>query len=244
MQAVGKLGDPIVLGLITPWVDDSLQSRPTFNSPAVNIDLLDRPSMITIMKRILICLALIISALPAVAQTEQDKQALRDLKAIYEAAIKNDDLSPLKPHLTDDFSAVMLTGEEVKSYDELQAFWKKAKDYMGEDSNYTVSLSADDSTFIENIAIAKGTSKDSLMTNGTQLEFTTAWTAVCRKMPDGSWKLARLQVTTHPIENPFAQLAGKMKLWLISIGTGVVALIMGLVIGKRMGYKNAMAAKG
>jgi len=198
--------------------------------------------MIPIMKRLIIFFALLVSALPLLAQTEQDKQALRDLKATYESAIKNNDLSPLKAHLTDDFSAVMLTGEEVKSFDELQAFWKKAQEYMGEDSSYTVSVSADDSTFIDNIAIAKGTSKDSVTAKGSTFDFTTTWTAVCRKLPDGSWKLARLQVTTHPVDNPFSKLAHKMKLWLTSIGVGFMTLLIGLIVGKRMGFKKAMAA--
>ncbi|BDS06166.1 hypothetical protein NT6N_12060 [Oceaniferula spumae] len=196
------------------------------------------------MKRYIILFALLVSALPVIAQTEEDKQALRDLKATYESAIKNNDLTPLKKHLTEDFSAVMLTGEEVKSFDELQAFWDKAKEYMGEDSSYSVSVSADDSTFIDNIAIAKGSSKDSIDTNGSTLDFSTAWTAVCRKMPDGTWKLARLQVTTHPVDNPFAKLANKMTLWITAMATGFVALLIGLIAGKRMGYKKAMAANG
>ncbi len=195
--------------------------------------------MINTMKYFLIPLALLASFVSITAQTEQDKQALRDLKSTYEEAIKKDDLSLLKEHLSDDFSAIMITGEEVKNFDELQAFWKQAKDYMGKDSTYAVTVNADDSIFIDNIAIAKGRSEDTVETGRTTLNFTTAWTAVCRKMPDGSWKLTRLQVTTHPVDNPFAQLADKMKLWIVALGTGFVALLIGLFAGKRMGYKKA-----
>ncbi|MGB0775722.1 MAG: YybH family protein [Akkermansiaceae bacterium] len=184
-----------------------------------------------------------LSVISVCAQTEEDKQALRDLKAVYEQAIKSDDLSPLKAHLAKDFSAVMITGKEVKSYDQLDAFWKKAKEYMGDDASYSVKVNADDSLFIENIAIAKGTSEDIVDADGNILKFGTAWTAVCQKLPDGSWKLTRLQVTTHPVENPFAKMVGKAKLWITAMVTGFVALLMGLVLGRRMGYKNALRAK-
>ncbi len=66
-------------------------------------------------------LFLLLTALPAFSQ-EADKQALRDLKAIYERAIAEKDLELIKPHLAADFTAVMITADEVKDYDGIKAY--------------------------------------------------------------------------------------------------------------------------
>jgi len=67
-------------------------------------------------------LFLLLTALPAFSQ-EADKQALRDLKATYEKAIAEGNLSLIEPHLAADFSAVMITAGDVKNYDGIVAYW-------------------------------------------------------------------------------------------------------------------------
>ena len=74
------------------------------------------------MKTLLILFFL--TLLPAFSQ-EADKQALRDLKATYEQAIAAGDLSVIEPYLADDFTAVMITADEVEDYDGIKAYWKK-----------------------------------------------------------------------------------------------------------------------
>jgi ketosteroid isomerase-like protein len=163
---------------------------------------------------------------------EQDKQALRDLKTLYETSVKSGDLSPLKPHLADNFSAIMITGEIVNSYTELDAFWKKSLSYLGDDAEYTVTINPDDSIFIDNIALSSGSSVDQI-TGSTNLSFTTTWSSVAQKQADGSWKLLRIQVTTHPIDNPFSEAFYQWKTILYACGAGLLALLIGYFIGKR-----------
>ncbi len=163
---------------------------------------------------------------------EQDKQALRDLKTLYETSVKSGDLSPLKPHLADDFSAIMVTGEVVNSYTELDAFWKKSLSYLGDGAEYSVTVNPDDSVFIDNIALSSGSSVDQI-TGTTELSFTTTWSSVAQKQADGTWKLLRIQVTTHPIENPFGEAFHQWKTILCASGAGLITLLIGFFFGKK-----------
>ena len=162
---------------------------------------------------------------------EEDKQALRDLKALYETSVKSGDLSPLKPHLADNFSAIMITGEVVNSYTELDEFWKKSLSYLGDDAEYSVVINPDDSVFIDNIALSSGNSVDQV-TGTTDLSFTTTWSSVAQKQTDGSWQILRIQVTTHPVNNPFSGAFYKWKTIIYSCGAALIALLVGFFFGK------------
>lgn len=171
--------------------------------------------------------------LPALA-TEQDKDALRNLRGIYEKAIATRDLSLLKPHLAADFTAVMITADEVKGYDGILSYWKKVEDFIGKDGVYQVSIDPDDTIFEGNIAIAKGRAKEHAVRSGKTLDFTSQWTAVARKEGD-VWKIVRIQASIDPIGNPIiAVLQGYTK-WI----TAIAALLGGLVIGRLLPRKKA-----
>lgn len=168
---------------------------------------------------------------------EQDKQALRNLKDIYERAMASGDLAPLKPLLADNFSAIMITGETVNSYTELDKFWKKALSYLGEDVRYTVKIDPNDSLFIGDIALSSGKSTDKV-SGSTDLTFTTNWSSVAKKQTDGNWKLLRIQVTTHPIENPFSKEFHKWKTILYTGIAALIALVVGFMFGKKKRCKH------
>lgn len=63
-----------------------------------------------VMKTLALLIAL---CLPALAN-EDGKNAPRNLHTAYEQAIANRDLNALKPHLADNFTAVMITAEAQK----------------------------------------------------------------------------------------------------------------------------------
>jgi ketosteroid isomerase-like protein len=168
---------------------------------------------------------LLLLALPLSAQ-EEDKQALRDLKAVYEKAIATKDLDLLKPHLASDFSAVMITADEVKDYEGIKAYWKKVEEFIGKDGTYTVSIEPDDTIFQGDTAIAKGIAKEHVVRKGKTIDLGTKWTAIARK-EDGKWKLVRIQATIDPVSNPIITVLNKGKLWL----TGGISAVAGLLIG-------------
>lgn len=177
----------------------------------------------TDMKVIPILLAL---CLPVLA-TEEDKVALRNLSAIYEKAIASRNLSALKPHLAADFTAVMITADEVKGFDGILSYWKKVEDFLGEDGTYQVTIEPDETIFEGNIAIAKGRTKENAVRSGKTLDFVSQWTAIARK-EGGEWKLVRIQASIDPVGNPIIKALQGYQQWFI----GLAALVGGLIIGR------------
>ena len=169
---------------------------------------------------------LILLSMPVFA-AEEDKAALHNLRGVYEQAIAKRDLAALKPHLAADFTAVMITADEVKGYDGILGYWKKVEDFLGKDGTYQVSIDPDDTIFEGNIAIARGRALEHVVRSGKTLDFTSHWTAIARK--EGTeWKLVRIQASIDPVKNPIITALQGYKQWIIGLG----ALVGGLVIGR------------
>ncbi len=166
---------------------------------------------------------------------EVEKEALRELKATYEKAIAEGDLSIIEPHLAEDFTAVMITADEVSDYDGIKAYWKKVKEFIGKDGTYTVSIEPDDTIFEGNIAIAKGTAKEHVVRGGKAIDLISKWTAIARK-EGNSWKLVRIQASVDPVNNPIVTALGKTKLWITGGAAAVIGLLIGWLIGKRKAH--------
>lgn len=184
----------------------------------------------TIMKIILPLLAAI--CLPAFA-IEEDKQALRDLRSIYEKAIADRNLDALKPHLAADFTAVMITADEVKGFDGIIAYWGKVEEFLGDGGTYQVSIDSDDSIFEGNLAIAKGRALEQVkLGSGREIEFTSQWTAIARK-ESGAWKLVRIHATIDPLANPIIHSLQRIKFWSIAAAGLLLGIIAGLLIRRK-----------
>jgi ketosteroid isomerase-like protein len=190
----------------------------------------------TIMKHIII--PLLALCLPAFA-IEEDKQALRNLKTTYEKAIEDRNLDALKPHLAHDFTAVMITADEVKGVDGIIAYWGKVEDFIGEGGTYQVRLDPDDTIFEGNLAIAKGRALEKVkLASGKNLEFTSQWTAIARK-EGGAWKLVRIHAAIDPVGNPIIRFLQGSKQWLFGIGALIAGLVAGLIAGRRLPRRKA-----
>lgn len=182
------------------------------------------------MKPLILSLALCLS----VFANEEDKKALRELRMLYETSVAAGNLEALKPHLAADFTAVMITAEEVEGFDGILEYWGKVQEFIGEGGTYEVSIDPDDSIFEGNVAIAKGKALEKVkLKNGKNLEFTSLWTAVARK-EDGTWKLVRIHAAIDPVANPIIAFLNRAKMW-IQGGVGlVVGMVAGLLICRRM----------
>lgn len=181
-----------------------------------------------------ILLLLIALALPALSN-DADKEALRTLRGIYEKAIASRDLSLLKPHLAADFTAVMITADEVKGYEGITAYWKKVEDFLGKGGTYQVTIQPDDTLFEGNLAIAKGRAKEHVVRGGKTLDFTSVWTVIARKEGD-VWKIVRLQASIDPVGNPIIAVLQGVKQWLHAGAALIIGGMAGFLIGRR---KNA-----
>jgi ketosteroid isomerase-like protein len=179
---------------------------------------------------------------------EQDHDKLRELRGLYERAVNEEKLELLDPHLAADFSGVMVTGDGVASMADLRSYWAKIRGLLGEGGKYTVEVVPDRSHIEGDLALAKGTTKEVATTGaGKRYEFSSQWTAVCRRDAGGAWKIVRIHGSMDPVTNPFVKTFLRRTAWTAG-GVGAVAgLIVGgllvfLVSRRRRGAKAGPAA--
>jgi len=146
---------------------------------------------------------------------------------VYEQSLRDGTPEVLATHLAPDFHAVMVTGRVVKSLEELRTYWTDIKALMGEGGRYTTTVNPERSVIIGDVALARGTTADVVVTGaGKEFRFTSYWTATLQK-EQGVWKIRQLQGSIDPVDNPFIREFTRRAILL----TGGVAGLAGLVVG-------------
>ena len=172
------------------------------------------------------------------ADEEADHNALRKLRATYEDALNNNGLTRLKPALADGFTGVMISGEEIKNYEDLQAFWKRVWDMIGSGGSYHVKVITDQTDFFGDVGVSRGYTEEVIRTAaGREYAVRPRWTAVTRRQ-NGEWKIFRVHAALNPIDN--AAITEKVRRAGLVFGfSGLAAgLILGLLVGVIWGKKR------
>jgi len=174
--------------------------------------------------------ALLASATVLYAAEEADHEALRKIKAIYEEAVKSDDLSKLFPHLGGNLTAVTPTGEEVKGAQELQAYFKRIWDLIGKGGAYQVKVNVTNTDLFGDIALSYGTTEEFVKTaEGREYKFPMLWTAVARR-DNGEWKAIRMHGSIDPLGNVFVATRLNAIKWIYGGGGLLVGLVAGFLL--------------
>ena len=174
----------------------------------------------------LACVLLCVSNSSARADDESDRAALRLIRTNYMEAVNSGDPSKIAPHLGKDVTGVMVTGEEVKGFDGLVAYWKKIQDLIGPGGSYHVNVNVDKTDLFGDVAVSRGKTDDVVrLGSGKELKFNSLWTAVCHK-EDGAWKVMRMEAAMDPVDNVFIAL----RLQKTRLGAGAVGFVAGLVL--------------
>jgi ketosteroid isomerase-like protein len=161
------------------------------------------------------------------ASDEVEHEALRQLRGIYEQAIRDNRLEGLAPLLHQDFKGVMITGRNVAGLDELKTYWSDIHALMGEGGRYTTTLNPELSVLLGDVALARGTSDDVVVTSdGQEFRFTSLWSAVLQK-EGGAWKLRQVQGTIDPVDNPFVREFTRRSV----MGAGALGAGGGILLG-------------
>jgi ketosteroid isomerase-like protein len=161
------------------------------------------------------------------ADDEADRNALRKISSTYEDALNSNDLAKLKPVLADGFTGVMISGDEIKSFDDLQAFWKKIWDLVGAGGSYHVKVVTDQTDFFGDVAVSRGYSEEVFHTGkGKEFAFRPRWTAITKRQ-NGEWKIYRVEGTLNPMDNAIiTEIVRRAR-----IIVGASGLLAGLVLG-------------
>lgn len=173
---------------------------------------------------------------PAVSTAHAEAiTAIRDLIPIYEKALVSGDIAALKPLFTADCEIVTLSGTELKGFDALSTWWSKVRSYMGENGKMSVKLVPETpSIFLsETCILARGRSDEVMTVKGKDLSYTEYWTAILQKQADGSWKVSRLHSSVDAIDNPFAKAKSRGTIITCALGSLVLGLIFGFLLGRR-----------
>lgn len=173
---------------------------------------------------------LCVFASTAVADNEADYSALRMIRTNYMEAVNSGDLSKIAPFLSKDVTGVMVTGDEVKGFGELESYWKKIQDLIGPGGSYHQKVNADKTDLYDGVAVSRGTTEDLVrLGSGKELRFNSYWTAVCRK-EDGVWKVLRMEATMNPVDNVFVSMNLQKTKVLYGLGGIVAGTILVLIV--------------
>lgn len=165
---------------------------------------------------------------PFPADPEADHDQLRAIRAIFEDAVNTRDIDKLAPILDDGITGVPVTGEEVRGMDGLRAYWRKVWEMIGEGGSYRVEVHPELSSLYGDLAVARGSADERVVTdNGREFRYTSHWTAVARRVADGTWKVLRMHSAMDPVNNPF--VAAQVRASRIAYGAG--GLVLGLLLG-------------
>jgi ketosteroid isomerase-like protein len=184
--------------------------------------------------RLLPAIALLLSFAPAVYSASDDEEsahaALRQIKTIYENAIHTGDLSPLKPLFAPETSAVMILGQEVKSFAELEEHWKYVRNLIGPGGSYSTTLHPERSLIYGDVAVSRGVSDEIVTTGaGQEYKFTSRWTAVSHRVGN-EWKVIRLHGSMDPVTNVFTTTFLRSAKYTYGIGGVIVGALLGSVM--------------
>jgi hypothetical protein len=177
------------------------------------------------------------------ADEEADRAALRLIRTNYMEAVNTANPSKIAPYLSKEVTGVMVTGEEVKGFEGLVAYWKKIQDLIGPGGSYHVTVNVDKTDLYGDVAVSRGNTGDVVrLGSGKELQFSSFWTAVCHK-EDGMWKVVRMEAAMDPVENIFISLR-LQKTKLVSGLTGLIAgAILAFVLGRLKGRARSEPAK-
>lgn len=159
---------------------------------------------------------------------QDDRRQLLELKTLVEKAMSNDDMiHTLEPHVAADFSIVTFTSRQFDDFEVFVREWNISRTKFLQGGTFTVKIDPKPAIFSDTIAICRGDSTNTLKTdNGTQYEFSSPWTAVCRK-ENGKWMLVRAHSSIDPFSNPILNSNIRWYLWLV----GILATVAGLILG-------------
>lgn len=177
---------------------------------------------------------------PAPISEEQLHNELRQVRDEMEKALNARDLDGLMKHLDERVIFSTMNGDVVTGHLGVREYYTKM--LSGPGSRVKAVKAHFDVTELSRlydgrIATAFGTTNDHYeLADGMAFDMKAQWSSTLRRGPDGNWKI----LTFHYSANIFDNAVRDMELGVlkkVAIGAAIFALLVGLLIGWRLGRK-------
>lgn len=195
--------------------------------------------------RIVLPLALLLAATPAVAKvdpmampatgTEADHQALRAMKEQLTSAINQQDFEAARKLVHTPMLATAVTQDSFADFDAMAGYFKSlfTRDTLRMKS---VKLAADadelSQIYTGTFAVTRGSTKEDYeLADGRSFQLKGRWTATSIKDVDGNWKLLAIHSGTNFLDNPVLAAIEKSVAW-VGAGAGLIGLVLGFLLGR------------
>jgi ketosteroid isomerase-like protein len=176
---------------------------------------------------------------PAVAALHDELRAVKD-RAV--AAVNKRDPDALMKELDPDITFTAMNNEVVRGIDQAKSYYQRM--LVGSArilEDMSLKVEADELTRLyENntIGIASGTSTAHFkLVTGTEFDIPLRWSATLHRAAD-KWVISSLHFSADVFDNPILNAVKRTTKW-IAIGTGVVAIIVGFLLGRWSRRKTA-----
>ena len=194
------------------------------------------------MRRLLPVLLLIAAMTPLRAQQSDEEvhNALRQLKATMTKALNERDLDTIVANVDPNVVFTTMNGDVCRGPEQIRAYFAKmltAPGHIVKDVKVSFDVDALTTLYGGDTGVALGSSKDHYeLTNGDTFDISGRWTCTMVRNND-RWVIAAFHYSADVFRNPILDRY-KKAIWTVGIAAAVVALILGLLLG-RMFRKRA-----
>jgi len=163
---------------------------------------------------------------------ETEREKLRELQLVFEKAVEENNIEDIRPFTHPDFSFVSFTDKEFKDFDAFKQQWGITRKQMLGSGRFSTQLNPQPTLFLDDVAIASGNAKNSMVdSKGQHYEFTNHWTVIFKRSND-EWKVLRAHNSLDPFANPMLIHGVKRKL----LNLGLFAFIGGALVSSIINY--------
>lgn len=189
--------------------------------------------------RRLIFLAAVSFALPLAAQTtrpvtvEDPAQAIAALRAELIDSFNKGDVNRLLSHLDPDVVIIWQNGEVCRGPEQVRVYYDKM---MTGPNRVVASVHADPQVLDRHVygdwAVSWGLMNDHFtLTDGRGLDMNSKFTATIDRRGD-EWKVASFHLSVNAFDNAILRMAERRSITYTAIVAGVVALALGVLVGR------------
>jgi uncharacterized protein (TIGR02246 family) len=187
------------------------------------------------MKRSMLVLLLLAFPIAAQEPDAATHNALRQLKATMEKALNERDLNAIVANVDPNVVFTTMNGDVCRGPQQIRAYFDKMLNAPGHIvKDVKVAFEVDQLTTLYggDTGVAYGSSNDHyVLTDGKTFDIRGRWTCTMVKNGD-RWVIAAFHYSANVFDNPILDRY-KRVIWQAGIGAGLVALLLGYLVGRR-----------